>query len=74
MKLCINTNVSSDTQMFSIGSDEIEFTKESLLEVFGNILKYNDIQKLLNAEPSEEHPALVKKSVFVTLALFVIER
>lgn len=74
MKLCINTNVSSDTQTFSIGSDEIEFTKESLLEVFGNILKYNDIQKLINANPNENYPALVKKSGFITLAFFVIER
>lgn len=64
----LGLNIYLDSKLISISVIELE--NDELVNMFGDILKYNDFDKLVKSEPDSEKEVLIKNISKVQIRFF----
>lgn len=76
MKIGINTYLAANNfgEGNLIGISTLVLNHDDVIDYFGNTLKYSEMLKLYDSEPSTENELIVKKFGSITIKVFKLEK
>lgn len=76
MKIGINTYLATNNfgEGNLIGISTLVLNHDDVIDYFGNTLKYSEMLKLYDSEPSTENELIVKKFGSITIKVFKLEK